>query len=177
MNDLKNLSDDDLIDRAVRAYFRHANRTAVVPDLPNPACCEVREGKVIIANAYRTLAEYRIGTARLIRLPPPTTDAEHARVAARREDLRYDELLCALADAGFAIAQCENHRLVAIPYTSGHEPAGADLLGVTPEALADRDDLVRLYVVCGEGTVPGIVAHFTQRWAVTLPPSEDADAA
>jgi hypothetical protein len=60
-----------LIDRAVRTYFRSARRINHVPEQASLPCCEVRHGKVILANTHRMLAAYRVGKDRLVRVQRP----------------------------------------------------------------------------------------------------------
>jgi uncharacterized iron-regulated membrane protein len=60
-------SDQELIRRALAAYFRTAAQGAAVPDQPAAASSGVveHEGKtyVVLANSYRTLAVYRVRTS------------------------------------------------------------------------------------------------------------------
>jgi hypothetical protein len=66
--ELKLVPRHELIDRAIAAYRRHARTLTPSPEEPSLACCEVADGRVLVANAYRVLAEYRIGKQRLVRV-------------------------------------------------------------------------------------------------------------
>ncbi len=63
------MTDDLLIERAIRAHTRHARQHGRTADQPAYACSTVNRDRITLANANGVLAEYRVGRARLIRLP------------------------------------------------------------------------------------------------------------
>jgi len=178
VRDLTQMSDDDVIDRAVRAYLRHARRSATPPHQPSLPCCAVSNGEVVVANAYRTLAVYKIGKFRLTRLPPSISETDAEYIAWKKNVvLRYDELLTALESAGFALAKCNEPYLRAIPFTGCKDATSVKRMDKTADSILDHHDLVRRHVIRGEGTVPMIIAHFTRRWADSQLPFDGEDAA
>ncbi len=68
VTDLKELSDEELIDRAIRAYLRSHRREAGLMPQPDPARCTVQGSVVKVENVNGLLVMYGICKKRLRRI-------------------------------------------------------------------------------------------------------------